>query len=173
MCEFSGLSNHHLFKMLPEHFIFKTVCVFLSIYLLYLELYSFFIEKPTQTSLRKTALDPSTFPTISLCSFVGINLTYLKENGYGHHQYFNGIFKGGFGWSGIHGRPALELMDVAMILSNLTVVTEAVYQIGKKDDILTLNATFQPSRPFPRMVDVWISIHPAMETLILLNSLLI
>ena len=104
-----------------------------------MELHSFFIDKPTQTSDLKTQLD---------YSLRGINRKVLRENGYGHHRYFFGQFQGGFGWSGEKDIDALQLMEKVMIMSYIIGITQAVYQIGKEDYILELNATFQQSRPF-------------------------
>ena len=77
----------------PEVFTLKCISSIFFITVIYKELVTFFIIKPTQLSTKQETIDEFSFPTISLCYSVGLDPRILNENGYRRsYKYFYGLF---------------------------------------------------------------------------------
>ena len=77
----------------PEVFIVKCISSIFFITVIYRELVTFFIIKPTQLSNKQETIDGYSFPTISLCYYFGLDPRNLNENGYRKSlNYFYGHF---------------------------------------------------------------------------------
>jgi hypothetical protein len=84
-----------------KFYFFKAVTLLCTLYLLYKEFCLFFIDKPTSTSTESIKL-AETFPHISICPVVGLNLEQFNANGYWYeYAYFSGYFAEGNFYSGM------------------------------------------------------------------------
>ena len=73
--------------------------------LLYAELFTFSIEKPTQMSIKQVEMDQKIFPAISICLIDGLDSSPFDEMGYDSPiAYFTGFGRSEgipfFGWVG-------------------------------------------------------------------------
>ena len=86
-----------------KFYFFKAATLLCTLYLLYKEFCLFFIDKPTSTSTENIKM-AKTFPHISICPVVGLNLEQFYTNGYSYeYAYFAGYFVGDF-YSGMETR---------------------------------------------------------------------
>ena len=132
-------------NIFPDNCCLKLFCFLLSLWLLYGELFLFFVEKPTQSSEKKIKIDKISFPAISVCLVDGLDTQYLEGNGYGignvvAHDYFVGNFLSFrnitkvpfFGWSGVMDMDPMEMMNRAMLVQNRSIISKAKYSVREK-----------------------------------------
>ena len=102
----------------------KLFFALLTSYLLYEELFTFWIEKPTYTSSSKVKIGPQDFPDITICPFPSWNQQELVELGYAQSfEYSKGKLDEStmFGWSGNStGISPENVFDKISILKNQT-----------------------------------------------------
>ena len=117
----------------------RSLCLLLSLYLLYDELCLYFVKRPTLVSETKSRTENQLFPVITVCLLDGVDSAILAKLGYTataspSHDYFFGNFMpfrnisdfSFVGWSGDgqHSKP-LELMERAMLVQNTSLVSKA------------------------------------------------
>ena len=121
---------------LQQNIWLRLLCLLVSLYLLYEELFLYMVKRPTLVSETKTRLDTQLFPVLSVCLVDGLDLKFLLDQGYEFsnspaHEYFHGNFvpfrnKSGLpfhGWSGSGKeghlyRNSVEMMKRAMLIKN-------------------------------------------------------
>ena len=90
-------------ELLKNHRLHKFFFAFLTFYLLCDEFHVFLVEKPTYSSSTKTIIEPSDFPTITICAYPGFNYRELENHGYEQaYKYPIGDIEGTnqIGWIG-------------------------------------------------------------------------
>ena len=103
----------------------KLFFALLTSYLLYEEMYNFWIEKPTYTSSSKVKIGTKDFPDITICPFPSWNQQELIKLGYSQSfEYSKGVIHESttmFGWSGNSSENNIEMVfDKISILKNQT-----------------------------------------------------
>ena len=77
-----------------------TICSILTLYLIYQVLFTYVVEKPTNTSREQKDLEISDLPEVMVCLDPGLNYTSLMKYGY-HSTYSLGVIDKKFaGWNG-------------------------------------------------------------------------
>ena len=78
----------------------QLLCTLLTLLLIYQELVTFTITRPTTVSSEEMILDQDTFPEISVCLEPGLNSTAISELGY--QSFYRGSMDGQrfVGWNG-------------------------------------------------------------------------
>ena len=66
----------------------QLLCSLLTVFLIYQELVTFTVTRPTTVSSEEKTLDPDTFPEISVCLDPGLNSTAISDLGYKHSLSF-------------------------------------------------------------------------------------
>ena len=82
----------------------QLLCTFLTVFLIYQELVTFMVTRPTTVSSEEKTLDHDTFPEILVCLDPGLNSTAIAELGYDKGTpFYRGSNDGErfVGWKGI------------------------------------------------------------------------
>ena len=90
-------------KTYISHVLIKSTIAGLTSYLLYEELFTFLIRKPTHTSSAKIRTSTEDFPDVTICPFPSYNQPELITLGYGQsYEYAKGVIDKSTlsGWSG-------------------------------------------------------------------------
>ena len=102
----------------------KIFFVLFTSFLLYNELITFWIEKPTYTSSSKVKMAPQDFPDITICPFPSWNMQEMLKLGYAHSfDYSMGYLANTSmtGWSGNATEDTSEIViEKISILKNQT-----------------------------------------------------
>ena len=81
-----------IFPLFKDYRILKFCFLLLTVYLLAEEFISYFILKPTLTSLSQEKLKPSHFPELMICPIPSFDLSALQGLGYEHsYDYTLGV----------------------------------------------------------------------------------
>jgi hypothetical protein len=94
---------------LKEHIsfanIFKIICIILTTFLIYEELVSYTVTKPTTTSSKQARLDTNTFPEICVCMDPAWDAQAAAKHGYIGEYFYRGSTDGDtfVGWNGVEG----------------------------------------------------------------------
>lgn len=94
--------NKYLIFILRDYKIIKVCFTILTMYMLYDELYIFFIIKPTLSSVSKSQLRPHNYPDIIICPVPGFDQNAIARLGYDSSYYYS-MGKLGDGWFGWFG----------------------------------------------------------------------
>ena len=93
--------NKYLIFILRDYKIIKVCFAALTMFMLYDELYTFFITKPTLSSVSKSQLKPHNIPDIILCPVPGFDQNAIDRLGYDSSYYYSMGRLGGYtGWFG-------------------------------------------------------------------------
>ena len=92
------------------------ICTSLTGLLVYQELVTFVVTRPTTTSSEEQSLNEETFPEVSACLEPAFNSGTAKKHGYNINTYYRGSMDGQrfVGWNGEGG-----LQDSADILDDI------------------------------------------------------
>ena len=113
---------------------FKLTCSLLTLLLIYQELFSFLVLKPTRTSTEEKGLTIDDFPDVVICLEPGFQSNVLEKNGYIAHKYYKGeMNKKFFGWNGNGTKSSVEILEDALLvkrrhISESKFITRALYR---------------------------------------------
>ena len=98
---FSAMIHPTLRKHCTINTLVQLLCTLLTLLLIYQELVTFTVTRPTTVSSEEKILDPETFPEISVCLEPGLNSTAISDLGY--QSFYRGSMDGQrfVGWNGM------------------------------------------------------------------------
>ena len=101
---------------------FKLICALLTVFLIYQELFTFAIEKPTTTSKEDREIDINDIPDVVMCLEPGIDTNVLRQYGYKQvRSYYRGAINRKFiGWNGNTKRKksSKDILEEALIVKD-------------------------------------------------------
>ena len=93
--------------------VFKVICALLTLLLIYQELFTFVVEKPSTTSREEKDIDINDIPEVVICLEPGFDTKVLEKYGYNDvGVYYKGIVDGEFvGWNGNENKtkPSIDI----------------------------------------------------------------
>ena len=101
---------------------FKLICALLTVFLIYQELFTFAIGKPTTTSKEDREIDINDIPEVVMCLEPGIDTNVLRQYGYKQvTKYYRGATIKKFnGWNGNTAgkKSSKEILEEALIVKD-------------------------------------------------------
>ena len=104
---------------------FVLICTLLTIAMVYQELYTFSIERPTSISTEEGILGLDDLPEVVICSEPGLDLKAVDKYGYLRDTYYRGSHDGKkfVGWNGVKNeRPAKDILEEALTIKNTSLL---------------------------------------------------
>ena len=108
----------------PKNF-FSLICTLLTITMVYRELYTFIIERPTTISKEEGILGMDDLPEVVICSEPGLDLRSVDKYGYLRDTYYRGSSDGQkfIGWNGLKNETsAKDILEEALRLKNTSLL---------------------------------------------------
>ena len=113
--------NQKLREKLTITFLLQLLCTTLTLILIYQELETFTVSRPTMSSVEQRAMDKNSFPEVTVCLDPSISKDQAQRNGYDITVYYKGMQNTNTSFVGWNG------------------VDEHMNSIDILEDILTLN----------------------------------
>ena len=121
MVELSGCFGFFSFKN-----IFTSVCTALTLLLIFQELYSFAVIKPTSISTEEKVLQASELPELVICADPGLDPKSIEKYGYDRDKYYRGSIDGDkfIGWKGTQNKKTvLDILEEVLIMKSTNLIS--------------------------------------------------
>ena len=105
--------------------LFSILCTFLTLGLVYQELYTFSVERPTTVSTEEGTLNEDDFPEVVICTEPGLDLRAVKKHGYLMDTFYRGSSDGQkfVGWNGVKGEKSSEdILDEVLTINDTSLI---------------------------------------------------
>ena len=106
--------------------IFTAVCTVLTLLLIFQELYSFVVLKPTSISGEEKVLEASDLPEVVICADPGLDPKAIEKYGYDRDKYYRGSIDGDkfIGWKGSQKKKAvLDILEEVLIMKSTNLIS--------------------------------------------------
>ena len=105
--------------------IFTTVCTALTLLLIFQELYSFAVLKPTSISSEEKVLQASDLPEVVICADPGLDPKSIEKYGYDRDKYYRGSIDGDkfIGWKGTQNKKEVtDILEELLIMKSTNLI---------------------------------------------------
>ena len=128
---------HRLREKLTMTLLLQLLCTSLTLILLYQEVVTYTVTRPTASSSEQTALTIDMFPKVTICLDPALSKETAKKHGYDVTTYFKGeteVQQNGFvGWNGVSNTDSsFDILEDILMLKHDTTLFNAYY---KGDDL--------------------------------------
>ena len=116
--------------------IFTAVCTALTLLLIFQELYSFAVIKPTSISTEEKVLQPNDLPEVVICADPGLDPKSIEKYGYDRDKYYRGSIDGDkfIGWKGTQNKKTvLEILEEVLIVKSTNLI-KTNSEVGYTED---------------------------------------
>ena len=118
-----------MFKQIASLFTLKNflalVCTSLTLLLVYQELYTFSIARPTTISTEEGIIEKEDLPEVVICSEPGLDLKVVDRYGYKRDTYYRGSHDGKkfVGWNGVKNeKPSEEILEEVLTIKDTSLL---------------------------------------------------
>ena len=113
-------------------FLLQLLCTSLTLILLYQEVVTYTVTRPTMSSSEQTALEDETFPKVTFCLDPALSKANAKRYGYDVTMYYRGEMKvqqnGFVGWNGVAtNESSLDILEDILTLKRDMTLFKAWY----------------------------------------------
>ena len=136
-----------MFKQIASLFTLKNflalVCTSLTLLLVYQELYTFSIARPTTISTEEGIIEKEDLPEVVICSEPGLDLKVVDRYGYKRDTYYRGSHDGKkfVGWNGVKNeKPSEEILEDVLTIKD-TSLLRSDREVGFYENFITYLTT--------------------------------
>ena len=148
--------TQRLNEKLTMTFLLQLLCTSLTMILLYQEVVTYTVTRPTTSSSEQTALDEDTFPKVTVCLDPALSKEKAKKYGYDVNSYYRGELrpKNGFvGWNGVAtNESSFDILEDILTLKHDMTLFNAWYtgDDSHGDEYFANISYTKPTYPFGR-----------------------
>ena len=107
--------------------IFTLVCTALTLILIFQELYSFAVLKPTSIYREEKVLEARDLPEVVICADPGLDTTAIEKYGYDRDKYYRGSIDGNkfIGWKGTQNKKEVtDILEEVLIVKSTNLINK-------------------------------------------------
>ena len=104
---------------------FSLICTSLTLYLVYQELYTFSISRPTTISTETGIFEKDDLPELVICSEPGLDIKAVEKYGYRMDKYYRGSYDGQkfVGWNGVKkDKSSNQILEELLTIKNTSIL---------------------------------------------------